>query len=271
MVLKFTETEGTSSIPSACHRFPPSEQEGQAQRRSDRKGPVRWNARHCRQQWDTEAGPRAGSDRRRPKKGSAREVDGGRKNFRVAEACRQVPIDENDWYLLGCQIQQGSTVCVNKVGVFKVASASHYWSHVASATGRFAQYLVGNAASTWHMLVADDFRTEASGAGYREALIKFFLVCATCRVPLSWNKTVGGDTVVWAGFELLHRSYQLGISQRRAEWLVKWTRDVAGKASIGMKLCTSSSTTRRIPSYVAVIMRYFAHQVELAFLKSHQE
>ena len=42
--------------------------------------------------------------------------------------------------------------------------------------GLFAQHLVRNAPSTWHMRVSDDFRIEASGAGYREAPITFFLV-----------------------------------------------------------------------------------------------
>ena len=56
---------------------------------------------------------------------------------------------------------------------------------------------MGNTVSTWHMLVADVFHIEASGAGYREAPVTLFLFfCATCRVPLSWNKTAGGDTVV---------------------------------------------------------------------------
>ena len=44
----------------------------------------------------------------------------------VAEAHRQEPIAEKDWYLLGCQVQPGSTVYVNKVGTFGVASASYY-------------------------------------------------------------------------------------------------------------------------------------------------
>ena len=68
----------------------------------------------------------------------------------VTEAHRQVPIAECDWYLLGCQVRPGSTVYVNKVGTFGVASASYYWSRVASAIGRLAQYLVGHATdSTW--------------------------------------------------------------------------------------------------------------------------
>ena len=48
-----------------------------------------------------------------------------------------------------------------------------------------------------------------------------------CGVPPSWNKTAGGDTVARVGFELLHRSYKLRISQKRAEWFIRWTCEVA--------------------------------------------
>ena len=33
--------------------------------------------------------------------------------------------------------------------------------------------------------------------------------------------------MTWFGFELLHSSYQLGISQRRAAWFIKRTRTTA--------------------------------------------
>ena len=68
------------------------------------------------------------------------------------------------------------------------------------------------------MVVADDYHLEAGGEHYRFALFAFFLLCCTCGVPLSWNKTAGGETVIWVGFELLHSTHHLGISQRRAEW-----------------------------------------------------
>ena len=45
-------------------------------------------------------------------------------------------------------------------------------------------------------------------------------------VSLSGSKTGGGDFVSWAGFELIHSNRNLGISQRRAEWFFKWTREV---------------------------------------------
>ena len=210
----------------------------------------------------------------------------------VSEAHRQVPIAECDWWMQGCQVQPGSSVYVNKVGTFDVASASYYWSRVASALGRLAQYLSGEQAHTWHMLVADDFHLEASGSGYRPALFAFFVLCATCNVPLSWNKTAGGDTVAWVGFELLHRSHQLGISQRRAEWFIRWSRGVASSEFVKMSTFEEGlgriayvagalenerpflgplyrfltlhprQSVRRVPSYVAFILNHLSGQLE---------
>ena len=34
------------------------------------------------------------------------------------------------------------------------------------------------------------------------------------------------------GLELLHRTYQLGITEKRAEWFINWTREVASKRTI---------------------------------------
>ena len=84
------------------------------------------------------------------------------------------------------------------------------------------------------MLVADDYHLEAGGAEYRSALIVFFVLCAVSGVPLSWNKTAGGDVVSWVGFELLHRSCKVGLTSRRAEWFVRWTREVAGSRTVNM-------------------------------------
>ena len=148
----------------------------------------------------------------------------------VAEAHRQIPIHPRDWHLLGCQIEVG--VCINKVGTFGVASASYCWSRTATAIGRLTQYITGRRATTWHQLVADDFHLEASGPDYRAALVSFFVLCSTAGVPLSWGKTAGGDTVTWVGFELLHSTYHLGISARRASWFIKWTEEVVRASTI---------------------------------------
>ena len=76
--------------------------------------------------------------------------------------------------------------------------------------------------------------SRSGGEAYRSALFVFFILCATAGVPLSWNKTAGGDIVTWVGFELLHRSFQLGISQRRAEWFTRWTRELSNSDFVNM-------------------------------------
>ena len=85
----------------------------------------------------------------------------------VSEARRQVPIDPQDWHLLGCRVEIGGTVFVNTVGTFGIASASYYWSRVA-----FSQEVAGDRAESWHMIVADDYHLETSGQDHRTALCR---------------------------------------------------------------------------------------------------
>ena len=93
----------------------------------------------------------------------------------VSEAHRQIPIAEQDWHLLGCQVVPGGSVFINTVGTFGVASASYYWSRVESAIGRIAQYLAGSSAFTlgicWSL---DGYHLDAGGANYRTVLFHCF-------------------------------------------------------------------------------------------------
>ena len=109
----------------------------------------------------------------------------------VSEAHRQIPVAEQDLHLLGCQVVPVGSVFINTVGTFGVASASYCWSRVASATGRVVQYLVGNSAHTWHMLVADDYNLDLAAQTTEQHCFTFFTLCATANVPLSWSKTAG--------------------------------------------------------------------------------
>ena len=94
----------------------------------------------------------------------------------------------------------------------------------------------------------------------------------------------------WVGFELLHHSRSLGISQRRAQWFINWTREVAAAEHVLMssfeeflgrimhvsgaleferpflaplyKFMNPRDSVRRVPAYVAFLLRYLATQVE---------
>ena len=160
---------------------------------------------------------------------------------------------------------------------------------VAGAVGRLPQNLVASAATTWHMLVADDYILECGGAGYRRGLMTFFVLCAV--LGLSWHETSGGDMLVWVGFELLLRSSCIGISARRAEWFVRWTKKIADFETVHMAAFEEGQgrimfvagaleherpffgplysfisnhprdSTRRIPPYVMFILHYLVCEI----------
>ena len=209
----------------------------------------------------------------------------------IKEAHRQIPIAPADWKFLGCQIRPGGTVYINTVGTFGVASASYWWSRVATALGRLAQYVPGKAATTWHLLVADDFHLEAGGPEYRPALVAFFILCSLVGVPLAWNKTAGGDVISWVGLELRHATHQLGITEKRASWFIQWTRELSARRFVHMARYGEGlgrimfvagaleferpflaplkkfmamhprSSVRRVPPYVAFFLQYLSQQV----------
>ena len=77
-----------------------------------------------------------------------------------------------------------------------------------------------------HVALTCDHK-DAGGPEWRAAIICFFVLCSVLGVPLSWRKAACGDTVSWVGFEVLHRSHKIGLSERRAQWSQRWTRETA--------------------------------------------
>ena len=114
----------------------------------------------------------------------------------VSEAHRQVPKHPQDWRLLGRQVRPGGDGFKNTLGTFGVASASYYWSRISAALGRLTQHMAGTSATTWHVLVANDFLLDSSGREYRFAIMSFFILSSVFGAPLSWHKTLGGNTLV---------------------------------------------------------------------------
>ena len=133
---------------------------------------------------------------------------------------------------------------------------------------------------------------DASGPAFREAIISFFTLCSLVVAPLSWPKTAGGDTISWVGFEILNRTYKLGFSERRCQWFVRWTREVAESDHVQMTnfeeglgrvmfvvgaleyerpflgplyrflMLHPRGSVRRVPGFVKFILRFLAAQIE---------
>ena len=91
-----------------------------------------------------------------------------------SEAHRQVPINEGDWHLLGCQVRSKDDVYVNSTSTFGVASASYHWYRAASTLLALLPS-PGTCSSP-------DLHLQASGAACREALL-IFLIFVRCQAP----------------------------------------------------------------------------------------
>ena len=145
----------------------------------------------------------------------------------VAVAHQQVPIDPRAWHLLRCQVKAEGDVFINTVG-FGVASASYCWSRVAASTGRITQYLADRqqrrGVSSWLMIST---RKQVAIEIAQHSLLFFLFFAPQLVSSCHGAKTAGGVIMKWVGFELLHRTFQLGISERRAAWYIRWTRQVA--------------------------------------------
>ena len=120
------------------------------------------------------------------------------------------------------------------VGTFGVTAAS-YWSRVAWPGLELRRHCVAGH-SIWRALQTTrgtclgQTRTIWKREDFSIMFLNCYCVCFSggiCGVSESWNKKTGGDAVSWVGFELLHQSFELGISQRRADWFTRWTREVA--------------------------------------------
>ena len=177
----------------------------------------------------------------------------------IKEAHRQIPIHPSDWHLLGSQLEPDGEVFINTVGTFGISSASYWWSRVATAVGRLYQYIVARYASSWVLLLADDYHTEMGGRHFRPALLVFFLLCDVVSCPLSWSKTSGGLTTNWVGFELL---LSLVRKQQTRRWCTsgplrrRWAEQSSSPApsnSSGLSLRLSTPSAAQALAKVLVL------------------
>ena len=78
-------------------------------------------------------------------------------------------------------------------------------------------------------------------------------------MPLSWNKTAGRDTFTGLVLRRYTVRGQFGISQRHADWLMKWTTEVAASRTVRM---------RSFEEYVAGALEYERPQLVSAYVSS---
>ena len=75
------------------------------------------------------------------------------------------------------------------------------------------------------LLYADDLESLAATQRGRIAIVLSYCYLTALGYPFKWSKTRGGYRVEWLGMETEYSSYRLGLTEKRASWLVAWLRE----------------------------------------------
>jgi len=83
-------------------------------------------------------------------------------------------------------------------------------------------------AYTWQLIFADDLLWTSHGPDKYLDILKILLFWVMVGTPFSWKKVRGGLSLDWIGYWLDYSRFELGISESRAGWLIKWGQQILG-------------------------------------------
>ena len=82
------------------------------------------------------------------------------------------------------------------------------------------------------LLYADDLEVVAPGREGRLGAVLAFAVMAAVGAPFKWSKQRGGWITEWVGITTDYRTFSMGLSVRRAEWLSKWIASLVERKEV---------------------------------------
>ena len=147
----------------------------------------------------------------------------------IQAAHRLVKVRESDWGYMACKSDSNSQVVwLNRVGTFGVSSAPYWWARLMGFIGRFVGHLMG---AQWflQMVYVDDLHGVFVGERKFLHLWIWVLAFELIGTPFGYHKFKGGLASNFVGFHLRYDLCQVGISDRRGEWLCGWVDQVTSK------------------------------------------
>jgi len=148
----------------------------------------------------------------------------------IKKAHRRIKIQAADWGEQACRLEPDK-LWLNKVGTFGVGSAAYWWSRAIGGIGRLTLMLMGKA-NFWQFIFADDLEWVVQGPGMFQNLVLAVFSQVVAGVPYSWKKFGGGLELEWIGYYLDYKRFEVGISEARAGWLIKWMRDTLASGGV---------------------------------------
>jgi hypothetical protein len=137
------------------------------------------------------------------------------------KAHRWVKVISEEHGMLACQIEPGK-IWANESETFGVGSAAYWWSRLSGALVRAVHGILGHRWILDILLYADDIEITMADADEREGAVMAIFIMLSLGAPFKWKKFRGGHSLDWVGFHIDNTIYSIGLSEKRAEWLVKW-------------------------------------------------
>ena len=143
----------------------------------------------------------------------------------IAKAHRRFKHAPEDHGYLGCRARPDGPVWINRVGTFGVACAAYHFARLAGLVGRGA-LRVAQQAPLFQMLFADDLQIMAGGERKYHDIWVVLLYWLMVGTPFKWSKFRGGVCLDYVGFYFDYFRFNLGLSERRANWIMEFILDV---------------------------------------------
>ncbi|CAE7264418.1 Abcg1 [Symbiodinium natans] len=152
--------------------------------------------------------------------------------YDVAHAHRLMPVRRQDWGYQAFSLDDSDEVFLHKRGAFGIASAAYWWQRLAATLIRCFHLLAGLIWAVYHLLYADDGWLVAQGSDFGFRCLFWMFLFDLFEVPLSWRKVRGGVRLQWIGYELSLDAFQVGISERKRQWILNWVDTVLMRGGI---------------------------------------
>ena len=132
-----------------------------------------------------------------------------------------------DHGLLGCRADSNSsTIWINRVGTFGVACAALHFGRLAGAIFRMVVRVM-RQQPCFQLLFADDLKMVVSGENKYVDLWSLIVLWLLVGTPFSWKKFRGGLELDYVGFWTDYARFQIGLSEKRAGWVIKTVEGLA--------------------------------------------
>lgn len=144
----------------------------------------------------------------------------------IMKAHRRFLHAEEDHGYLGCKADSASSVIwINRVGTFGVACAALHFGRLAGAIFRMVIRILRNQPC-FQLLFADDLKLVIGGPNKHVDLWTLIVGWIMVGTPFSWKKFRGGIELDYVGFWTDYGRFQLGLSEKRANWVVRVISEV---------------------------------------------